>query len=119
MEDDMRTLSLTVGILTLSLSACSEANKPETATDALIADGKAIAEAQCAACHAIGAAGESPNAKAPVFRTILGRYSETALVDDLTEGIRIGHPDMPIITLRPEGTDALIAYLRSIQEKPD
>jgi mono/diheme cytochrome c family protein len=114
----MRKFILAACVIALTLPACTEAKKTETAAEALIADGKAIAENQCGACHAIGAAGQSPNAKAPVFRTILARYSETALVDDLTEGIRIGHPDMPQITLRPEGVDALVGYLRSIQDKP-
>jgi cytochrome c len=101
-----------------ALAACSEAPRPPRSSDTLISDGQAIARDQCGACHATGAEGLSGNPKAPVFRTILSRYSEDALADDLADGIRIGHPDMPRIQLRPEGVDALIAYLKSIQEKP-
>lgn len=102
----------------LALAACSGQTGDEGPTAALIADGEAIAKDQCSACHAIGKTGAGGHPKAPPFRTILSRYAEEALVSDLTEGIRIGHPDMPKIVLRPEGTDALIAYLRSIQENP-
>lgn len=102
----------------LVLVACSDQTGADKSVDPVIADGLSIAQDQCSSCHAIGAKGESPNPKAPVFRTVLGRYAEDALAVDLAEGIRIGHPDMPKIALRPEGVDALIAYLRSIQEKP-
>ena len=102
----------------LALAACSEQKSAQGTAETLIADGRTIATEQCSACHAIGSDGASNNPKAPVFRTILSRYAESALADDLAEGIRIGHPDMPQIALRPEGVDALIAYLRSIQDKP-
>jgi cytochrome c len=108
----------TVLTLAVALAACSDDKAAGGSADPLVADGRTIAQDQCSQCHAIGASGESANPKAPVFRTILGRYAEGALVDDLSEGIRIGHPDMPSIQLRPEGIDALIAYIRSVQEKP-
>lgn len=85
--------------------------------DALAASGRDIAEAQCAACHAVGEYGESPNPNAPVFRTIFQRYSATALEQELIEGIRVSHP-MPEFQFNPQGTDALIQYLQWIQEAP-
>jgi mono/diheme cytochrome c family protein len=105
-------------IAAAGLAACSDPKSQTGGGDPRLADGRTIAEEQCSRCHAVGASGESLNPKAPVFRTILSRYAEDALADDLAEGIRIGHPDMPQIALRPEGVDALIAYLRSIQDKP-
>jgi cytochrome c len=109
---------LFIVIAAAGLAACSDQKSEGADTDARVADGRTIAEEQCSRCHAVGATGESRNPKAPVFRTILSRYAEDALVNDLAEGIRIGHPDMPEITLRPEGVDALVVYLRSVQEKP-
>jgi cytochrome c len=109
---------LTAALAAICLTACSEQKTEADAGDPVIADGRGIAEEQCSQCHATGAGGASPNPKAPVFRILLNRYAEDALANDLAEGIRIGHPDMPQITLRPEGVDALIAYLKSIQEKP-
>jgi cytochrome c len=84
---------------------------------ALIADGRAIAEAQCSACHAVGEYGDSPNAQAPTFRTVLSRYRADVLEEELIQGIRVSHP-MPEFQFNPQGADALIAYLQSIQETP-
>ena len=109
--------------VTFVLASCA-ASEPAPPADVvsverqeLAADGRDIAEAQCAACHAIGAYGDSPVAEAPVFRTIFQRYSSGALEQELIEGIRVSHP-MPEFHFNPQGTDALIAYLESIQEAP-
>ena len=59
--------------------------------------------------------GANPNA--PVFRTLLQRYRADVLEEELIEGVRVSHP-MPEFQFNPQGTDALIAYLRSIQETP-
>jgi cytochrome c len=86
--------------------------------DALAESGRDIAEAQCAGCHAVGEYGASPNPDAPVFRTLFQRYRADVLEQELIEGIRVSHP-MPEFQFNPQGTDALIQYLRSIQEAPD
>jgi mono/diheme cytochrome c family protein len=102
----------------VALTACA-APQAETATPAqnLAADGRDIAEAQCAGCHAVGAYGESPNPAAPPFRTLLSRYRADVLRDELIAGIQVTHP-MPSFQFNPQGVDALIAYLQSIQETP-
>ena len=84
---------------------------------AQVEDGKALAEANCASCHAVGRSGTSPNPKAPVFRTVLKRYSENMLRTELAEGMRVTHDPMPQFQFRPEAVDSLIAYLRSIETK--
>jgi mono/diheme cytochrome c family protein len=84
---------------------------------AQIEDGKALAEANCASCHAVGRSGASPNPKAPVFRTVLKRYSENMLRTELAEGMRVTHDPMPKFQFRPEAVDSLIAYLKSIEVK--
>ncbi|HAH10516.1 MAG TPA: hypothetical protein DCL48_10480, partial [Alphaproteobacteria bacterium] len=89
----------------------------QTEQERLIADGKIIAEQQCASCHAIGTTGDSPNPKSPPLRVALGNYAPGALAEDLREGLRVGHPDMPRIQISPQGVDALMAYLLSIQER--
>lgn len=78
-------------------------------------DGRAIAEAQCAGCHAVGPYGESPNAAAPTFRTLLSRYRADVLEEELINGIRVAHP-MPEFQFNAQGVDELIFYLESIQE---
>ena len=82
---------------------------------ALIEDGLAVAEANCASCHAIGREGESPNPKAPLFRSVLSRYSAGVLETELVMGMRVAHEPMPAFQFKPEAVDALIAYLRSVQ----
>jgi len=90
--------------------------EPSPAT--IIEDGRAIAEAQCAGCHAVGAFGASPRGDAPPFRTILTRYRADVLEEELDNGIKLGHPDMPKFQLNPQGASALLAYLQSIQAPP-
>ncbi len=98
-----------------ALTACA-APQQETTTQAqnLAADGRDIAEAQCAGCHAVGANGDSPNPTSPPFRTVLSRYRADVLRDELIAGIQVTHP-MPNFQFNPQGADALIAYLQSIQ----
>ena len=88
-----------------------------TELEELEATGRDIAEAQCAACHAVGTYGNSPNPDAPVFRTLFSRYHPDVLEEELIEGIRVSHP-MPDFQFNPQGADALIYYLRGIQETP-
>jgi mono/diheme cytochrome c family protein len=82
----------------------------------LIADGRAIAEAQCAGCHAIAKTGESPRTDAPPLRHVLDDYAPEALAQDFREHIHVGHADMPDFDFGTRGTDALLAYLVSIRE---
>jgi cytochrome c len=75
--------------------------------------GRALAQANCARCHAIDPTGESPLAKAPPFRTLHRRYPVETLAEALAEGIRVAHP-MPEFRLEPNQIDDLIAYLKSL-----
>jgi cytochrome c len=76
--------------------------------------GRALAQANCARCHAIGRAGESPLPKAPPFRTLHRRYPIQNLAEAFAEGIRVVHP-MPEFRLEPNQIDDLIAYLKSLE----
>lgn len=106
----MRRLIL---VLATFASACASAAERETEAD-LIRDGRDIAVAQCASCHAIGQSGESPNPAAPRFDRLLERHHADVLEQELIEGVRVAHP-MPEFQLNPRGVDALVAYLRSIR----
>lgn len=96
----------------LMLAACATEAMPTSAE--LAADGRELAEAQCAACHSISASGDSPMAQAPPFRTVLSRYREDVLKEELIAGIRVTHP-MPEFQFNPQSVDALLAYMNSIQ----
>lgn len=115
-------LKASILILVLTVAGCAAGGDlagHETVVEPtqfdLIADGRDIAEAQCAACHAVGPYGASLNVAAPPFRMVLSRYQADVLEQELIEGIRVTHP-MPEFQFNPQGTDALIAYLRSIQQ---
>ncbi len=101
----------------VALAACAPVPPIEIGAAALADDGRAIAEAQCARCHAVGEFGESPNSAAPLFRTLLSRYRADVLEEELINGIRVAH-SMPEFQFNPQGVDALMAYLRSLQEPP-
>ncbi|HRO03982.1 MAG TPA: cytochrome c [Terricaulis sp.] len=104
----LRQLGVCV-VLANALAACAGAPKGEAAA------GQRIAEANCAACHAIGLTGESAHASAPPLRTLSQKYPPRDLEEALAEGILVGHSDMPEFRLEPAEIDALITYLESVQ----
>ena len=91
--------------------------KAEPATHATLMRGKAIAQANCGKCHAIGPTGASPNPKSPPFRTLSHKYPLSDLEEALAEGIVVGHEgaEMPQFRLSTGQIEALLAYLGSIQ----
>lgn len=76
--------------------------------------GRAIAEENCARCHAVGETGDSPRTDAPHFRDFQKMWPLESLEEALGEGIAVGHPDMPQFELDPEQIDDLLAYLASL-----
>lgn len=81
-----------------------------------IAAGRAIAEASCARCHAVGVSGESPTRAAPPFRTFARMWPVESLEEALAEGIMVGHPEMPdFAPLSDDQVGDFIGYLKSIQ----
>lgn len=113
-----RCLPLLATIAAL-LGACARPAGSDPAPDpALIADGRAIAEANCARCHAIGADGESAAAGAPAFRTLSGRVRFDVIETEFAEGLKVGHAGMPEFAFDLDGVDALMAYLKSVQDEP-
>ena len=80
--------------------------------------GEALLTKNCARCHATtGTAGRSPHPKAPPFRTLSRRYPVEGLGEALAEGLFVGHPDMPQFVFDAQDVGAIIAYLKSIQER--
>ena len=79
--------------------------------------GEMLLTRDCARCHAIGRTGESPQKDAPAFRTLGKRYPVESLEEALGEGIMSGHPDMPEFKFDADDVGAIIAYLKSIQQR--
>lgn len=117
-----RTLAtLALGFL-VSLGACAHPPEPAPANASTlappdIAEGRRLAEINCASCHAIGAEGESRHAEAPPFRTFSRDYPVTMLEEAFAEGILVGHPDMPEFRLEPQQIQDLLGYIESVQER--
>ncbi|WP_237684318.1 c-type cytochrome [Pseudaminobacter soli (ex Zhang et al. 2022)] len=80
-----------------------------------VANGKALVEANCGRCHAIGPADKSPHPQALPFRTLSKRYPIEALEEALAEGIFTGHPEMPEFQATPEQIGEIIAYIKTLQ----
>jgi cytochrome c len=79
-----------------------------------VAKGRAIIEANCARCHAIGKGDTSQHREAPPFRVVVTRYAPDDLAEALAEGIMSGHPDMPQFVFQPAEIEALVAYLNTL-----
>ncbi len=113
-----------ISILSLLLvAACAPVAPPRPASAAPpvalasspVERGKALVEARCSACHAVGTSGDSPVSPAPPFRTLGQRYPVANLQEAFAEGISTGHPKMPEIVLEAQQVNDLIAYLESLQ----
>jgi mono/diheme cytochrome c family protein len=79
--------------------------------------GAALVAKNCGSCHAVGRSGDSPRKDAPAFRTLGTRYPIESLEEALGEGIMSGHPDMPEFAFEADDVGAIIAYLKSIQQR--
>lgn len=88
------------------------------AADELVETGRSIVTGNCSPCHAVGAAGDSPDPAAPPFRTFASRWPLEFLEEALAEGIVVGHStvQMPEFVFDPDQIEAIITYLETIQE---
>ena len=79
--------------------------------------GHDLVSANCARCHNIETAGNSPLAKAPPFRDVMQRYDASNLEEALAEGIVTGHNEMPEFTFEADQIAAITAYLSTLRKK--
>jgi cytochrome c len=79
--------------------------------------GEALLANECSRCHATARTDESRHPQAPLFRTLAKRYPIESLEEALGEGLISGHPDMPEFKFEGDDVGAIIAYLKSIQER--
>jgi tetratricopeptide (TPR) repeat protein len=83
-------------------------------SEKLIIQGKALAEKNCAWCHAIGPTGDSPNPRAPRWRELSKKHPVLALREPLTRGIVRPHDEMPKFELSDKDIDTIVAYINSL-----
>ena len=105
-------------IFAAALLAAFAATPAGAAEKDLTDKGKVLVEQNCSRCHAIGKEGDRTHPEAPPFRTLSSRYPIEDLAESLAEGIVSGHPDMPIFVFSPTDVEAIIDYLKSIQDQP-
>ena len=79
--------------------------------------GEALLAKECSRCHATARTHECRHPQAPLFRTLAKRYPIESLEEALGEGLISGHPDMPEFKFEGDDVGAIIAYLKSIQER--
>ena len=87
-------------------------------SEKLILEGRALVERNCAPCHAIGSAGNSPRPGAPEFRTLHTRHPMQGLREPLTRGIAAPHDEMPKFKLPDADIDRVVAYINSLGRRP-
>lgn len=104
----MRRLLVALGFAAIATAASAQ-------NRAMLERGEALVQRNCAACHAVGVKGDSPDPAAPPFRELHRRYSIDNLAEALAEGMLTGHPAMPEFQFPPNDVRAIIAYLKSIQ----
>jgi cytochrome c len=102
-------LTVVVAVLVTITSQCASAQN--------LKRGEELLARNCASCHAVGRSGESSIKDAPPFRTLGQRYPIDSLEEALGEGILSGHPDMPEFSFDARDVGAIIAYLKSIQQR--
>ena len=106
------TLAILVGCASRVSGDAASAGGSDQA--GLVATGREVAVRECASCHAIDQEMISPRPGAPPMRTLVSRYDPEMLANDLIEGVRVGHDEMPFFDFNIAAADSLIAYLKSI-----
>ena len=105
------TRILSVAIAVVVLTALGPASAQE------LKQGETLLARDCGHCHAVGRTGNSLDKAAPPFRALGKRYPIESLEEALGEGIMSGHPDMPEFKFDADDVGAIIAYLKSIQQR--
>ena len=77
--------------------------------------GQFFAKTNCARCHSIDKATQSPLRIAPPFRILHTRYPIESIAEALAEGISTGHPSMPEFQLEPDQINDLISFMKTLQ----
>jgi mono/diheme cytochrome c family protein len=100
----------------LLATAPGGAARADNPLDAAIGRGRAVARQVCARCHAVGPVGDSPDRRAPAFRTLTGQFVPLTLHRRLTEIAETGHYDMPPVAVHSDEVSDLAAYINSFGE---
>jgi cytochrome c len=114
METGMKLLIIALSLVFAVAAAPAQAAQEDAD---LLKQGETLVAKDCGRCHGIGRTDASRHPQAPLFRTLSKRYPIESLEEALGEGIISGHPDMPEFQFDADDVGAIIAYLKSIQER--
>jgi mono/diheme cytochrome c family protein len=103
----MKVLICAAALLLLTADLAAAAN---------VAQGRRLAQVNCARCHSIDRVGSSPFKPAPPFRTLHERYPVEDLEEPLAEGIMTGHRMMPEFRFDPDQIADFIAFLKTLEK---
>jgi len=111
--------TVTVALLLATATACGPAMIAKTAAEPPLSDrgaGRKLAQDRCGTCHAVSKdMAASPHGKAPPFAEVARLYPPEQLAEALSEGIMVGHEDMPEFEFTDDEVSQLIAYLNSLK----
>lgn len=107
-------MRLANSIAAAAMAACALAGVA-WANEAQERHGMALAEANCARCHAIGNDGDSPHALAPRFRDLSQRLPVETIDETLIAKATPKHSDMPQFTITPAQAGDIALYIASLQ----
>lgn len=115
-EDFKRALTIdpTLSGVQARLKRLAPSSLSSAASSKQIAQGRALAQKNCAWCHAIDGSGKSKNTAAPAFRDIQDRYPVLSLRSPISRAIATPHDAMPKFTMSDEDVDRVIAYINSL-----
>lgn len=101
--------------LLVAAQACATSAKSPDPLAAAQARGHAFAGEVCALCHAVEAMGDSPDQRAPPFRTLSGDYVPLTLQRKITDIAESGHYAMPAVKVDTDQVNDLAAYINSLK----
>ena len=112
----LRFLVLTVAALAAGSAALSHPGSVQDRRSAEVQRGRILAEARCAACHAITPDASSPNPESPGFEDIANRRGLTAAT--LRQYLRDAHnyPEAMQFRLEKNQVRDLAAYLVTLKQ---
>lgn len=102
-------------IATVAVLLTGSINSAFSQDDRAVLHGKELAEINCARCHSLNAAGDSPHPDAPPFRTLSERFPVDTIDEALLAGIRPAHEDMPKFEITPLQAHDIAAFIATLQ----
>ena len=109
-------MNATLRIASIALSMMPQLAQGQEPS-ALEQRGRDLLTSNCARCHSVTRTGDSPDSAAPPFRTLSRKYPIDSLSEALAVGLSVGHSQMPEFVFDPDEITAILAYLKSIQQR--